>query len=36
MEEQVIIQENMQAKFNKERQFFLESAQKGQNNTEEL
>ena len=36
MEEQVIIQEQMQAKFNKERQFFLESAQKGQNNTEEL
>jgi hypothetical protein len=26
----------MQAKFNKEREFFLESAQKGQNNTNSL
>jgi len=26
----------MQAKFNKEREFFLESAKKGQDNTEDL
>ena len=36
VEEQVIIQEQMQAKFNKEREFFLESAKKGQDNTEDL
>jgi len=29
MEQQVEIQEAMQAKFNKEREFFLESAQQG-------
>jgi hypothetical protein len=36
MQEQVAIQEAMQAKFNLEREFFLESAQKGQNNTNDL
>ena len=36
MEQQVEIQEAMQAKFNKEREFFLESAQQGQNNTNDL
>lgn len=29
LDEQLIIQEQMQVKFNKERHFFLESAQKG-------
>ncbi len=36
LEEQVRVQEQMQEKFNKEREFFLESAQKGLNNTLDL
>lgn len=36
LEEQILIQEQMQAKFNEEREFFLENAQKGQNNSNDL
>ena len=36
LDEQVRVQDELTEKFNKERQFFLESAQKGQNNTNDL